>query len=197
MATAMTLYSYIVTHDTGFAPNPFFGYCTLACCKPEIRRQATEGDWIIGLTPRAKGKGNKIVYFMRVDEKMDFQGYWRDRRFRRKMPRYDKDLQVRCGDNIYEPLPNGEFRQLRSMHSNGEAEDPERKAHDLGGRYVLVSETFAYFGSNALTLPPELSELAVKGPHVPLLRSREGRVHAVGRRLEIRHPCAAVPMAEE
>jgi hypothetical protein len=161
----MTLYSYIVTHDTGFAPNPFFGHCTLACCKPEIRKQATEGDWIVGLTPRAKGKGNKIVYFMRVDEKMDFQGYWRDRRFRRKMPRYDKDLQVRCGDNIYEPLPNGEFRQLRSMHSNDEAEDPVRKAHDLGGRYVLVSETFAYFGSKVLTLPPELSELAVGRGH--------------------------------
>ena len=24
----MTLYSHVVTHDTGFAPNPFFGYCT-------------------------------------------------------------------------------------------------------------------------------------------------------------------------
>lgn len=162
---SMTLYSYIVTHDTGFAPNPFFGYCTLACCKPEIRTHATKGDWIVGLTPRAKGKGNKIVYFMRVDEKMDFQGYWRDRRFRRKMPRYDKDLQVRCGDNIYEPLPNGEFRQLRSMHSNGEAEDPERKAHDLGGMYVLASETFAYFGSKALALPPELSDLKVGRAH--------------------------------
>jgi hypothetical protein len=51
------------------------------------------------------------------------------------------------------------------MHSNEEAEDPERKDHDLGGRYVLVSETFAYFGSKALTLPPELSELAVGRGH--------------------------------
>ena len=31
----MTLYSYIVKHDNGFAPNPFHGFCTLACCKPE------------------------------------------------------------------------------------------------------------------------------------------------------------------
>jgi hypothetical protein len=29
----------------------------------------------------------------------------------------------------------------------------------------LVSETFAYFGSKALTLPPELSELAVGRGH--------------------------------
>jgi len=159
----MILYSYIVTHDTGFSPNPFFGHCTLACCKPEIRKHADKGDWIVGLTP--KPQGNKIVYFMRVDEKMDFQGFWSDGRFRQKRPRYDKDLQLRCGDNIYEPMPNGKFHQLRSLHSNGEAEDPERKAHDLGGMYVLVSENFAYFGSKALALPPELSELAVGRGH--------------------------------
>lgn len=32
------LYAYKMTHDTGFAPNPYFGVCTLACCKPRIRR---------------------------------------------------------------------------------------------------------------------------------------------------------------
>jgi hypothetical protein len=47
----MKLYCYIVTHDTGFSPNPFHGYCTLACCKPTIRRTAKEGDWVVGLTP--------------------------------------------------------------------------------------------------------------------------------------------------
>lgn len=40
----MKLFSYIVTHDAGFAPNPFWGYCTLACCKPAIRRTANVGD---------------------------------------------------------------------------------------------------------------------------------------------------------
>jgi len=76
----MKLYSYVVMHDTGFAPNPFFGYCTLACCKPEIRRSAQKGDWVVGLTPKAKG--NRIVYFMRVDDVMEsFADYWADRRF--------------------------------------------------------------------------------------------------------------------
>ena len=32
--------------DYGFAPNPYFGYCTLATCKPVIRRCAGVGDWI-------------------------------------------------------------------------------------------------------------------------------------------------------
>ncbi|HEY3443634.1 MAG TPA: hypothetical protein VGK29_22945 [Paludibaculum sp.] len=159
----MKLYSYIVSHDTGFAPNPFFGYCTLACCKPGIRRTANVGDWIVGLT--SKGEGNKIVYFMRVDEVLGVDDYWNDKRFRQKRPRYDKELRLRCGDNIYDPLPNGDFRQLRSMHSDGERERPEKKAKDLGGKNVLISETFAYFGSKPLPLPQELESLIVARGH--------------------------------
>ncbi len=153
----MKLYSYIVKHDTGFSPNPFLGYCTLACCKPAIRRTAQVKDWIVGLTPRANG--NRIVYFMQIDETMEFRSYWKDRRFREKRPRYDMDVRLRCGDNIYEPQSDGSFRQLRSRHSDGAHEDIETKEHDLGGKYVLVSETFAYFGSKALELPPELKSL--------------------------------------
>src|SRR5262245_31415483 len=42
------LYSYVVARDYGFAPNPFYGFCTLATCKPDIRRTADIGDWIVG-----------------------------------------------------------------------------------------------------------------------------------------------------
>ena len=34
----MKLYSYIVARDFGFAPNPFYGFCTLATCKPKIAK---------------------------------------------------------------------------------------------------------------------------------------------------------------
>jgi len=43
-ATTMKVYSYIVAYDSGFAPNPFHGICTLACCKPTIRRTAHEKE---------------------------------------------------------------------------------------------------------------------------------------------------------
>jgi len=36
------LYLYTMTYDSGFAPNPFHGICTLACCKPGIRRGVAE-----------------------------------------------------------------------------------------------------------------------------------------------------------
>jgi hypothetical protein len=160
----MKLFSYVVMHDTGFAPNPFFGYCTLACCKPEIRRTATKGDWIVGLTPKANG--NRIVYYMRVDDvNLSFADYWNDRRFRVKRPINTDGVRGRCGDNIYEPLATGGYRQLPSMHSNGDAEDEQNKQHDLSGVRVLVSETFGYFGSKATALPSNLTRLLVGRGH--------------------------------
>jgi hypothetical protein len=51
------------------------------------------------------------------------------------------------------------------MHSNGVDENPETKAHDLGGKYVLISKTFCYFGSKALDLPQSLHGLKVGRAH--------------------------------
>lgn len=42
------LFSYVLRFDDGAAPNPFWGTCTLAICKPDIRRTANIDDWIIG-----------------------------------------------------------------------------------------------------------------------------------------------------
>ena len=36
----MEIFSYVITHDSGFAPNPFGGFLTLATCKPKIRKSA-------------------------------------------------------------------------------------------------------------------------------------------------------------
>jgi len=147
----MKLYSYIVAHDTGFSPNPFYGYCTLACCKPSIRRTAKMGDWVVGLAP--KHDGNGIVFLMRVDETpKTYAEYWRDKRFKAKRPSYDGGVLSKCGDNIYEPNGSG-YRQLQSTHSNDALENSENKAHDLGGKYVLISEeVLAAFRSFTQTL---------------------------------------------
>ena len=103
---------------------------------------------------------------MQVDEVLPYEGYYRDARFAAKIPDFKKGKVIyKCGDNIYQPLPNGEFRQLQSMHSNGSEENPERKAHDLGGVNVLVSATFHYFGSSGPELTQELSELKVGRAH--------------------------------
>lgn len=80
------LYSYVVDHDTGFAPNPSAGLCTLAKCKfgttkQNVVEKADEGDWIVG-TGGAKGfaRGEsagigKLIYAMRVDRKIPLADY--------------------------------------------------------------------------------------------------------------------------
>lgn len=154
------LYSYVVRHDGGFAPNPFWGYCTLACCKPAIRRTAKVGDWIAGLSPKAAG--NRIIYAMRVDEILSIGQYFEDSRFLLKVPDYTKEEVVFTrGDNIYRPLPNGGFQQLQSAHSNCLDENHELKTRDLSGRNVLISMTFYYFGSRPLEMPEQFDDLRV------------------------------------
>jgi hypothetical protein len=89
----MKLFSYVVHHDTGLAPNPENKVCTLVYCKfrkskikmPNVIGLAEKGDWIIG----TGGKNTKIssdhgtiIYTMRVDEKLSFAEYIRDPRFR-------------------------------------------------------------------------------------------------------------------
>ncbi len=156
----MKLYSYIVAHDSGFAPNPFWGFCTLANCKPKIRERAQPGDWIVGLASRTGGNG--IVYAMEVDEVMGYGDYFNDPRFAAKIPDHTRlDYVQRCGDNCYEPLPDGGFRQLPSHHSAGALENPKLKATDLSGRNVLIAKRFHYFGSQPLPLPESLDTLIV------------------------------------
>lgn len=160
----MKLFSYIVSHDKGFAPNPFWGYCTLATCKPAIRRTAKKGDLIVGLSPKAKG--HRVVYVMRVDDIMTFDKYFRDPQFARKIPDYTTGNEIhKCGDNCYEPGHQGRFRQLRSMHSKGCGENPTNKKRDLDGIHVLISQHFCYFGPEAPLLPRSLNELKVGRSH--------------------------------
>ena len=160
----MRLHSYIVKHDTGFSPNPFWGCCTLACCKPTIRRTAKVGDWVVGLSP--KSNGNRLIYAMQVEEIVPYDEYYRDSRFRAKIPDYSVGkIMNKYGDNIYKPLKNGDFQQLQSRHSNETNENQKNKDKDLRGKNVLISKTFYYFGARPLNLPESLHDLKVGRAH--------------------------------
>ncbi len=116
------LFSYVVDHDTGGAPNPYGGLCTLVHCKRRgqsrnrnIVELAEEGDWIIGTGGQGKkSSGNgTVVYIMRVEEKIPFGDYLRVPRFRGRRDRVD---------------------------------------HGHGNQYALISKTFFYFGRNAISV---------------------------------------------
>lgn len=160
----MKLYSYIITRDFGFAPNPFPPYCTLATCKPVIRRTAQVGDWVVGIGSGAKNSQfkNKLVYAMQVHEKLTFDEYWMDPRFKRKRPVMNGSKRQMYGDNIYHrPTPDSPFFQENSHHSlpNGE-KNSLNCDRDLPGKYVLIAKNFWYFGEKAIPIPQDFLPLA-------------------------------------
>ena len=71
----MHVLSYVITHDAGFAPNPFAGFLTLATCKPKIRKSARKGDYIIGTGSSTTVGNQKLVYGARIDRVISIADY--------------------------------------------------------------------------------------------------------------------------
>ena len=151
----MKLYSYVVARDFGFAPNPFHGFCTLATCKPVVRRLANIDDWVIGIgskKPEYNLSGH-LVYAMQVSEVMDFDSYWSDPRFLRKRPDMNGSLKMVYGDNIYHH-DGKQWVQADSHHSfvNGLMNEANVE-HDTSANRVLVATKFVYWGKSAPEIP--------------------------------------------
>lgn len=150
------IYSYKLSRDFGFAPNPFHGICTLATCKPQIRRGAQVGDLIIGCGSAQLKMVGKIIFAMRVSEKLTFQQYWDDPRFLSKKVDLLSSKSFAYGDNIYH-IENNQWIQEDSHHSFDDGlVNLENLDRDLGSDNVLVSNDFVYWGANAPMMPPHL-----------------------------------------
>ena len=135
------VFRYVVKH-TGFAPCFNNGICTLACCKPSVRRSAVVGDWILGFAPRSKGDA-RLVYAIRVGEVLDFRSYAQDPRFGQRL------------DNIYQPDGGGRYCRVaaRDIHAS-----PREQERDLSGRHVLIADQWWYFQDEGRDLRFELGE---------------------------------------
>ena len=155
----MRLYSYVVRYDYGFAPNPFFGFGTLATCKPRIRQTAQLGDWIVGTGSRQNGLGGHLVYAMQVSETLTFEAYWRDKRFRKKRPNLRGSLKRAFGDNIYHRnRKTKRWLQENSHHSrNGGRTNLFNLQRDTGVNRVLVAARFTYWGGSGPKIPARFS----------------------------------------
>lgn len=152
----MQLFSYVVARDYGFAPNPFFGVCTLATCKPNIRKRASKGDWIIGTGSSPKGREGCLVYFMLITETMTFNEYWEDERFQRKKPNRQGRKKQAYGDNIYFKDKTGQWHQRDSHHSFEDGSpNPRNIQNDTKADRdrILLGEEFAYWGGYGPKIP--------------------------------------------
>jgi hypothetical protein len=160
------LYRYVIDHDKGFAPNPFFNVCTLACCKPRIRQSAETGDCIVGYGPAKYGLDGQIIYWMIVDEILTFNEYWHDDRYHVKRPRMGGSLLKSFGDNIYhrmnESIP---WIQERSFHSDPNSLLGKGNLERDTGRTdrVLIARDYAYWGAKGPKPPPEYEAFVKRG----------------------------------
>ena len=143
-------YSYIITRDFGFAPNPFQGVLTLATCKPKIRSIAQVGDYLIGNSNKATG--NKLIYMAKVDEVLTFDQYWMDFRFQNKKAVMNGSFKTLYGDNIYHRDETGKWIQANSHHSFEQGhENHVNLLHDTGTTdRVLVCRRFIYLGASMI-----------------------------------------------
>lgn len=150
------LFSYTIPSDDGAAPNPFHGQCTLAICKPSIRRAAKKDDWIAGLGSKNAWSGNlegHLVYAMRVEEVVSMADYDRlaQNHWPERIPKpLSLDLADRLGDCIYDFSGGLPPYQRAGVHG------PQNVKRDLSGENVLMSRDYYYFGSRAVALPEHL-----------------------------------------
>jgi hypothetical protein len=149
----MRLCSYVVKIDSGFAPNPFSGFCTLATCTPNHQGCRLEpGDWVLGNS--SADTGRRLIYAMQISEVLDFDDYYRDPRFAVKKARAGS-WQERCGDNIYRRDEDGEWVQaVAFFHTT-----PGIIEQDLRHPRVFISDYFFYFGENAPAIPTKFATL--------------------------------------
>jgi hypothetical protein len=146
----LRLWRYVMVTDNGGAPNYDAPYPTLAICKPMIRKGAEVGDMIMGFAGSimAPGNPNCVLWAGVISEKLTFESYWSDLRFRSKRPGVS-----RRPDNIYRPDGRRLVQVPNDTHTSEHIET------DVSGRFVLVLEPAWRIKAGWGTLPVQLSEL--------------------------------------
>lgn len=153
------VYVYVVDRDFGFAPNPYHGFCSLATCKPGIRKKAKIDDWVVGIGGGRLGAAGRCVFAMRVSAILTFNEYWSNPAYLDKKPVRNGSSKMMVGDNIYhcDPPESQNWKQADSHHSNADGSVNRHNLDvDTGTDRVLISRHFYYFGREAPTVPGEI-----------------------------------------
>jgi len=182
-----SVFVYAISYDLGFAPNPFGGMCSLACCKPRIREQARLGDWVVGMTGTRLKPAMRCIFAMEVTGEATFDEYWNNTDFASRRPVRNGSQKKLVGDNIYHRAsPQSPWEQEDSVHSleDGSQSDLNTR-HDTRINRVLLSTNFFYLGSLAEPLPQRvIKELSYKRNPRDYFRFDTGRSPDLVRWLE-------------
>lgn len=161
-------FSYTVSEDNGYSPNPFWGSLTLPWCKPLMRKaiatymqknkENIDYIWLVGIT-RKDGNGyNRILYIAKIDHILTHHDYFNQ--YPEKRPNLNQEQHIfKIGDNCYvrDADSTYEHTEIPNVHSNNSF----MKERSLSAPYVLISKHFVYYGQKAPILPDLLAELKV------------------------------------
>jgi hypothetical protein len=136
MASTQRIFLYRVMTDAGSAPNVQGGICSLAICKPQIRKSANVGDIIIGLRSRSGDLGklgpnaaDSVLYVMQVTKKIRMEEY----------ESYCKGVAPIKIPTAENPIGDCQYDASLNLLPIG-PHCPSNITTDLGGKYVLLAE---------------------------------------------------------
>lgn len=142
------IWRYVLAADNGMAPCLQGDVLSLACCKPQIRRSAGSGDWVVGYLPKRMKHGRPhVVWAGRVSEVLTL-GDYQARHPHRHDAIYRRTGHSWEGNEILEPLRD-------DYH-----EDERSRFRDRRGKNALIFSPFWYWGENAVSAPEPVAEMA-------------------------------------
>ena len=141
----MAIYRYIITADTGMAPAIDDALLSLATCKPQIRKSAQPGDWVVACRGSPAPPG-LVAWAARIERKVGIGPYEREYRGR--------------SDAVYRERPDGSYERLRPDYHDS----PEQQRKDLSGPALIFARQASwYFGDRPQLLSDHLQHLAPRG----------------------------------
>jgi len=170
--TTGTVTAYTLVTDNGGAPNIENNLLSQGLCKAKIRELSKIGDLLVMIGGKSlhsvkdwdqikNGCINKqIICLLIVTDKISWEQY-ATRYPDRKDAIYTPTLELKR-DAIYHNC-GGDFK------------------NDLGGKYVLLSENFIFFGDKHISLPTNLEDII---PGRQYLTTRNGKLKSSSKRIE-------------
>ena len=158
------LFTYIIAHDTGFAPCYDNGIFSLACCKPRIRRSVYreidkyDSVWICGV--KRKEKKPFIVYLAKIDKAVLLYEYYSNNEYLKRRDCVYRNLSEKYtefskGKISAEELkrehpflksinnPHGNFKDYNEFDGL-DSYKKELIIKDISGLSVLLSQNFVH-----------------------------------------------------
>lgn len=180
------LYIYRQKIDSGAAPHVSKqGILSLTICKPDIRRVAKTGDYVMALVsktgnPKIVGKGEdkhyKMSYLFKVNEKIHMREYlaWCTEHAKNKIPSEETEFMGDCqydANLTHMPGPHG----------------PNQRNRNLRGCFSIISHEFGAFTFQhphtltleevtAIGLDPHMIETMAQGHRVATLTDEQQHV---------------------